>query len=325
MTADTRMSVHLLGVGAINLKFLKNLITVVMLGTWCPVTSYALDPFVVGSGGGGQYSWKIQFAEGSSDLYGFTTSVGLIAPVLGKWQEGLSVATLTRGAGESFILRHPSNSTGVDLGSGYFMIAGGDFDGAGKAGVAMAQRSRSGFGITWRIISDPLNSNAAYTVNGLGGPGDIPFYFRGSEGRDLLSVLRVSGKGLYRQLLTVDVLSGRRQIVRLSDPVRGVVKVAGIRLSNGAGGVFIQTFEDYRIYSASGEFLVWGNTDNYARGTIAVGDYLSDDGEEVAVLNADTGEVSVLNPFSENRRVLRVGSGTGLHDSSTGLVLNGVR
>lgn len=222
-------------------------------------------------------------------------------------------------------MKHPSNPTGVDIGSGYFIIAGADFDGGGKAGLALAQRSRSGMNITWRVISDPLNSYTVYTVTGLGRSGDIPFYFNGSEGRDLLSVLQASGKGLYRQVVSVDVPSGERRVVRLSDPVRGVIKVSGIRLRNGGDGIFIQTSDDYRIYSATGEFLVWGNTDTYPRGTIAVGDYLSDEGEEVAVLNGEKGEVSVFNPFSENRRVVKIESGTWVHDVSTGLVLNGAR
>jgi len=306
------------------LKILKNLLIAMMLGAWCPGTIYALDPFLVGSGGGGQYSWKIQFAEGTSDLYPFTTSVGLVAPLLGRWQGELSVATLIRSGGGSFVLKHPSNITGVDIGLGYFMIAGGDFDGTGKAGVALAQRSKFGSSITWRIVSDPINSYSVYTLTGLGRSGDVPFYFRGSEGRDLLSVLRGSGKGIYRQILAADVLSGQRQVIRLSDPVRGVVKVSGIRLRNGTSGIFIQTYQDYRIYSTTGEFLVWGNTNTYPRGTIAVGDYLSEEGDEVAVLNSDDGEISVFNPYSVNKRVIRVGSGTSLHDGGTGLVLSNV-
>jgi hypothetical protein len=322
MTVDRGLSVHLLRVGATNLKILKNFLTVVMLGTWCPVITYALDPFVVGAGGGGQFSWKIQFAEGASDLFPSTTSIGVVAPLLGQWQDELSVATLTRGIGLNLVLKHPTNTTGVDIGPGYYILAGGDFEGTGRSGVALAQRSKFGSGILWQVVSDPLHARSVYTVPGVGRPGDIPFYFKGAEGRDLLSVLRGSGKGLYRQVLAADVVSGQRQIIRLSDPVRGVVKVSGIRLRNGAGGIFVQTQADYRIYSATGQFLVWGNTGPYANGTIAIGDYLSDEGDEVAVLNADDGEVSVLNPFNENKRVIRVGSGTSLHDESAGLVVN---
>lgn len=322
MTVDRGMSVHLLRVEANTLKSLRNLISAIVLSSWCPVVTYALDPFVVGAGGGGQYSWKIQFADGAPDSYPFATSIGLVAPLLGTWQEELSVATLTRGAQGGFVLKHPSNTSGIDIGSGYYIVGGGDFEGTGKAGVALAQRSKFGSGISWRVISDPFNSNSVYSVQDLGRSGDIPFYFKGPEGRDLLSVLRGAGKGVYRQLLVVDVLTGQRQVIRLSAPVRGVVKVSGIRLRNGAGGIYVQTREDYRIYSGTGEFLVWGNTGTYSRETIAVGDYLSNEGDEVAVLNSDDGEVSVLNPYDATKRIVRVGSGTSLYDGNAGLVVS---
>ena len=324
MTVDKGISVHLLLWESNILKIMKNFAIGVALSTCFSASCYAIDPFVVGLRGNGKYGWRIQFAQADSDAYPFSTSVGVITPLLGYWQgeEGLSVATIDRGVDGSVILKHPSKIAGIEIGLGYYVLAGGDFDGTLRSGIALAQRSKFGSSISWRVVNDPLNSFSVYNVPGLGRSGDLPFYFRGGQGRDLLSVLRGSSNGTYRQVLAADVISGQRLVIRLSDPVRAVVKVSGIRLPDGAGGIFIQTQDDYRIYSAKGQMLVWGNSSQYSRNAVVVGDYFSDKGDEIAVLNSDEGQVAVLNPFSVSDRVVRVGSGDVLHDQATALVVN---
>lgn len=313
----------------INLKLLNN-ITLVLFLTFQPSAwLWALDPLVIATSmRKGSVDLQIRFVEKGGDIYKSNSTSDVVVPLLGNWSEAgvdLSVATLGRDLNGKPVIRDLFAGTVADLGAGYYVLAGGDFEGSGRSSVAIAQGFSRNGGVNWRIIGDPLEAYNVYLVPTFGKRGDVPFYFRGSSQRDTLAVLRWSRNNRFKKVEGLDVLSGARAEIILQDAITDVVKVAGINLRGGIGGIFIQTSEDYRVYSLTGHLLFWGNYSVESRGHVAIGDYLSVDGDEIAFLNSEQKLVMLTNPYEgkfHNLKVDQITTKTTLYDRSTGLRLS---
>ncbi len=174
-------------------------------------------------------------------------------------------------------------------------VAGADFDGNGVADAAVVKKV--GKSLVWDLVLNPFNGGASSTSVKWGKKKDPAFYLKGAGAQDLLAVLRKGSDDKYT-VLTKNVVSGKTSKFKVGKtgnkalrpfPVQGsdgVDRLALVRQSGVSSRVYVFTNKGKKIRTAKIP----------STGTIIVGNYSAEPGEEIA-FQSGAGFL-VYNPFS---------------------------
>lgn len=220
-----------------------------------------------------------------------TTSIGSLGTLgdhiaLGSWtQPGRpQIAVVSKGTDILTwkLLSPESQAVEASFGSpSDTFMSGADLDGDGLLdAVSTSTNSRKR---KWNISTSLFNANRSDTSISFGFSNEIPFYIH-SQGKDLLALLSIGTRG-QTVLRTYDTATGKSRRMRLRRAPSPSAPLP-IRFSSSENGIV------YAVDSGATTKLSYHSLNTHSvietgtvplTGTILVGDYLPEDGEEVAV------------------------------------------
>jgi hypothetical protein len=189
-----------------------------------------------------------------------------------------------------------------------YVLSGGDFNGNSynDFAVAKANKKRLVFEIAFdRALNGDSGQVGSYQ---LGRVGDKVFYANTEGQRDKLGVLRSrqtrSDEDPRQQfnLLLLDVVTGQKTRVRIGRFGRLVKEIIPIKSTNVSDNFLVVGDNRFRLYDINGNVLYRGQ--KAESDIILVGDYLPDNGQEIAVVSTATNTVNLLNVFTNTRKLI---------------------
>ncbi len=191
----------------------------------------------------------------------------------------------------------------IPFGSGDLIaIAGADFNGNQIADIAIAKANRRK--LQFDVAFDPVTKGDASDWGGrsFGRVGDLVFYANPDNSSDFIGWVRKirtrggSNRSRIARVKMMNPVSNARRSVRLGRFGLQAESVLPLKQAGGEDLLVVLTDNRYRVIDFSGEVLSSGSFTSSS--IILVGEYLTEAGEELAIIPPNGGDVTLVNPVT---------------------------